>query len=276
MREKETKQPKEILAVSPRLLAWFRWYTQRYVAKHFEAVKISVEGPDVGALQGPLLVVLNHASWWDPLMGVLLSGLFRARLHHAVIEAGALRRYGFLSRIGFFGIDLDTRQGAVQFLRLGTAALSENDAALWVTAQGEFRDPRIRPAGLRPGVGHLTHSLTKGVVLPLALEYPFWTERRPVALARFGDPIEVEDGRRQSAAAWLARIEAALVKTQDALAHDACAREEAAFRTIVEGRDRGVGGPYDWWRRLRAASRGESFDAAHVARDLGGPGRTPR
>lgn len=276
MRGKGTNRAAELLAVSPWLLTWFRWYAKRYVAKHFEAVKIAVEGPDLATLRGPLLVVLNHAAWWDPLMGVLLSGLFGARVHRAVMEAGALQRYGILSRIGFFGIDLDTRQGAVQFLRLGAAALSREGAVLWVTAQGEFRDPRIRPAGLRPGVGHLTHSLTKGAVLPLALEYPFWTERRPVALARFGDPIEVEDGRRESAAAWLARIEAALVKTQDALAHDACAREEAAFRTIVEGRDRGVGGPYDWWRRLRAASRGESFDAAHVARNLGDPGRTSR
>jgi hypothetical protein len=64
---------------------------------------------------------------------------------------------------------------------------------LWLTAQGEFRDVRERPAGLKNGLGALLARVKKGTVLPLALEYPFWSEKKPEAHLAFGTPIIVKD-----------------------------------------------------------------------------------
>ena len=84
----ETRLP----ARSPRLFRLFRWYGKRYVARHFHAVRISRSGPVPDLPRRPTIVVLNHPSWWDPLICVILSEV-HARL------AGALRP----DRVGWSG-----------------------------------------------------------------------------------------------------------------------------------------------------------------------------
>src|SRR5207253_828818 len=122
--------------------------------------------------------------------------------------------------------------------------------ALWITAQGRFADPRERPPGLMSGVAHLVRHLDIGCVLPLALEYPFWDDRRPEALARFGEPLSIVEGGEGDVDTWLARIETALAVTQDALAVEAMRRDAELFDTLVEGRN-GMGGVYGLWRRFK-------------------------
>jgi 1-acyl-sn-glycerol-3-phosphate acyltransferase len=210
----------------------------------------------------PLIVVLNHPSWWDPLVGVVLAGLFPERAHHAPIDAKALARYDFFNKLGFYGVEQGTARGAIAFLRTTTAILSQRKTAVWVTAQGQFTDPRVRPPQLRSGIGHIARRLNRGVVVPLALEYPFWDERLPEALARFGEPILIERGRDLSAVEWVKRIETNLAATQDALMADVLSRNGAAFETLVTG-NVAIGGVYDRWRRLAAWLRRERFQAKH-------------
>lgn len=250
-------------ARSPRLFELFRWYGRRYVARHVHAVRLARGGfrPGADDPAGPVLVVMNHPSWWDPMIGLVLSELWPGRRHFAPIDAAGLAKYRFLGRLGFFGIEPGTPRGARQFLRQGLAALADPAAMLWVTAQGRFADPRERPTRLKDGVGHLAHRMAAGCVLPLALEYAFWDERTPEALARFGPPIPAAGGP-SSPGAWTACLQDALQATQDDLAADAISRDPARFETILTGAA-GVGGVYDLWRRLNAVRRGDRFVAEH-------------
>lgn len=97
--------------------------------------------------------------------------------------------------------------------------------------------------------------------MPLALEYPFWQERTPEALACFGEPVPATElqGRLSDINADLAgRLEAA----QDLLARDARERCEGGFEVLLSGRA-GVGGVYDLWRGLQARLRGRRFEREH-------------
>jgi len=196
------------------------------------------------------------------MLGVILSPLLGPRVHVVPIEARALGRYPFFERIGFFGIEPGTRVGWERLLEVADRVAGRRDAAFWITPQGRFTDPRLRPIVLKPGVGHVVRRLHGGAVLPVALEYGFWSERLPEALVRFGDPIPVEDGSTLDPDAWTARVAEGLTAAQDALAIDAIRRDPAAFRTLVVGRS-GVTCLYDAWRRLRAALRGERYDPEH-------------
>ena len=143
------------------------------------------------------------------------------------------------------------------------AILATPGTSLWITAQGEFSDPRRRPVVLQPGLAHLVRDLERGLVVPLAVEYPFWNERRPEALSCFGRPIR----RRatlggQSVEELNALLARRLAETMDALAEEAATRDPARFRTLVLGRT-GVGGVYDTGRRFKAWILGRRFDSAH-------------
>jgi 1-acyl-sn-glycerol-3-phosphate acyltransferase len=243
----------------------FRWYAGRYLRKHFHAVRVSAAGLPPQLPASPAVVVLNHPSWWDPLMGCVLSLRYPDREPFIPMDAAGLAKYPFLGKLGFFGVETGSLRGAARFLRTAEAILARPKAMLWVTAQGKFTDPRVRPTGLQSGVGHLAHRIGEGVILPLALEYPFWSERTPEALARFGEPIDVSRNRDWSARDWTEFIGRELGATQDALAEEASSRDPSKFVTLIDGRV-GVGGVYDLWRRARAWLTGRRFDPRHGER----------
>jgi 1-acyl-sn-glycerol-3-phosphate acyltransferase len=249
----------------------FRAYARRYVASHFHVLRLAKDGTPLDFPRCPMIVVMNHPSWWDPMIGLVLTDLLPSwSTHFAPIEERGLAQYRFLSRLGFFGVQVGTRRGSRAFLRQSLAILSEPEAVLWITAQGQFVDPRDRPVRLKHGVGHLAHRLKEGLILPLAIEYPFWNDRCPEALARFGHPIVISRSGEYSPRDWTSRIEAALEETQSCLADAAMRRDPSAFVTIIEGAA-GVGGVYDYWRRFRARIRGESFHPEHRVPEYNSP-----
>jgi 1-acyl-sn-glycerol-3-phosphate acyltransferase len=253
--ERPDFSPPAVVCYSPWRVRLFRRHVKRfYLARDFHAVRLSRNGRPGPVTDGPLIVVLNHPSWWDPLIALVLTELFPERAHFAPMDADALKRYRIFKRMGVFGIDPKTTRGAREFLRTSLSILARPRTALWITPQGRFADPRERPPGIQPGVAHLAHRLEKAVILPLALEYPFWDDRRPEALARFGPAIVIERGSDRTVEEWRTCIEAALAHTQDALVRQARVRGPASFETLVGGKA-GVGGDRDrdrsrWLRAL--------------------------
>ena len=252
---------------SPFFVRLFRRHVKRcYLARDFHAVRLSRNGRPGEVPDGPLIVVLNHPSWWDPLIALALTELLPDRAHYAPMDADALARYRIFERMGVFGIELNTMRGAREFLRTSRSILARPRTALWITPQGRFADVRERPPGVQPGVAHLAHRLERAVILPLALEYPFWEERHPEALARFGPAIVVERGTDRTVEEWRTCIEAALARAQDALLSEARHRGPDAFETLVNGKA-GFGGVRD--RSLSSRAR---YLGAHFRAGFGGGG----
>jgi len=248
-------------------MRYVRWYLRR----HFHAVRLlkndrvpsvdRMHSPEIA--NDPVFICTNHPGWWDPLIFWSLSEyLYPDRLVYGPISADALGKYKFFERIGFIGIKENTYEGAARFLRMAHAANNRHDVIFWITSQGEFCDPRLRPIHIRPGVGHAVARSTGGLVIPFALEYPFWNERTPEALVAFGPAIRIKDHPHRDAKEWNRIVAQSLEATQDRLAIAAQSRDPHAFTTVLAGRA-GVGGVYDLIRRWGAWRRGEAFDASH-------------
>jgi len=244
-------------------LRLFSKYVTFYFWRHFHNIYLA-PGLPVSSLEGwPVLICLNHPSWWDPLLAIFLSQrFFRKRRQYAPIAVEGLNKYKFFERLGFFGIDPRTTAGASRFFKLGRAVLRLTDGLLWVTAQGKFTDVRKRPVELQTGVGHLAHSAERFVMLPVAFEYAFWDERSPEAFVCFGDPVFVTSGKSRSAGEWSAIFAASLEQTQGHLSECVTARSSDAFTSLLTGRA-GVGGVYDIWRVFKAGLHGRRFRAEH-------------
>lgn len=267
MSAERPSREQELPPFSRLLHGWFMAYVDRYLRRHFHAVRLlradigQVDRPAVG--DEPVVFYSNHPGWWDPLTFLYLGArLFPGRMIYGPIDAGALGKYRFLERIGFIGIEPGTFAGSARFLRMARAAGRRHDVIFWITAQGEFTDPRARPVAIRPGVGHALAAREAGVVVPLAVEYPFWNERCPEILVAFGPAMSIGENRGRTAEAWTALLESALEAAQDRLADAAKRRDPAAFTTLLAGHV-GVGPAYDTIRRVKAWLRGEQFDASH-------------
>lgn len=246
--------PAEIL---PLAMPAFRRHGERLLARSFHAVRLSrSQRPDLtAARERPLVVYLNRSSWWDPLVCLhLASQLLPGRRHYAPIEQAVFGRHPLFARLGFFAVDPASARGARRFLEVATRLLEQPDATLWITAGGPLADPRERPVRLQPGLGHLAVRLRHGTLLPLALEYPFWTEPRPEALACFGEELAVEDAGMR-AHGWAEVLADHLQTAQDTLAAEAAARDGARFEEMQGGGERAGAGLQDAWRRLRESLR---------------------
>jgi 1-acyl-sn-glycerol-3-phosphate acyltransferase len=254
-----------VQARSPQFCRLAGLYMRRYMARNFHAVRISKSGRPRLAAGRPAIIYSNHPSWWDPALFIVLNTTwFAERPGYGPMDAAALDKYRFMRRIGIFGIEPETRRGARQFLRTALRILNNRHAILWVTAQGAFTDARARPVCLRPGVAHLAKRLPDAVLVPLAIEYPFWDERYPEALCRFGEPLHT--GRTgadlSTVQSWQRTLELRLSANMEALAAEAMTRDPRRFEVLVRGAA-GVGGIYDAWRRTRARLRGQHFRSEH-------------
>lgn len=247
---------------SPALCRFFGAVMARRMRRGFHAVRLARPGwPDLPTGR-PVIVCLNHPSWWDPaLLIVMGTTRYRDRPGYGPIEAAMLRRYRFMARIGLFGVE-PGRAGAAAFLRHGRRILADPRSMLWITAEGAFTDPRRRPVRLRPGIAHLVRCAPEALVVPLAVEYPFWDESAPEALARFGEPMPASDFAGRPVPDIAAALERRLETTMDALALDAQSRDPARFLTLIDG-TAGVGGVYDLWRRAQAWAGGHRFSPKH-------------
>ncbi len=253
----------------PPVTAWFQHGFHRflgsYLKRHFHSLAIARHSRydrDVTA-EAPLLVYANHPAWWDPLVAHFLnSRLFPNRQFYAPIDAAALQQYQVFSKLGFYGVSLDTMRGAAEFLQQSLAIARAPNTALWITPEGRFADARDHQAALMPGLAHLCTRLDDGWVLPVALEYPFWDERLPQSLVKLGEPFRIREHKQLTKLQWQSQLTTRLRSTQASLAELAMARSSEPFDQLLRGKQ-GAGGAYDVLRRMRALATRTPFRAAH-------------
>jgi 1-acyl-sn-glycerol-3-phosphate acyltransferase len=245
----------------PWLLRGFLAYAPGYVRKHFHSVRITGAHHLDEARNCPLVIYMNHASWWDPMMAALLAGEYlQGRAHYTPIDAEALEKYKFFSKIGFFGVERGRISGARKLLEIGSQILRREESVLWITPQGRFADVRQRPVKLASGLANLLLRTPECAVIPVAVEYVYWEERMPEALLLIGEAVRID--RTTSALEINAHLEARLEMAMDELARASIRREVGGFTSLLAG-TAGVGGFYDRWRALVALLHGQPFDPAH-------------
>src|SRR5688500_10539954 len=94
----------------PALVRWFTWYARRFVRRNFHAVRVLRDTAPPAFEGRPILVAMNHPSWWDPMLAlVAATEYYPRRRHFAPIDAAMLRKYRLFARLGFFGVEPETR-----------------------------------------------------------------------------------------------------------------------------------------------------------------------
>lgn len=253
----------DVPAISSVTLRFFRRIVRGYFQRHFRAVLIQ-HAEHLRGRKGPFIVYANHASWWDPMVCVLLGDLLLPGLrHYAPMDAVPLARYPILRKVGVFPLKLQSARGAVEFLRTAEAVL-RSGGVLWLTPQGRFADVRDRPLGFKPGLAALALRMPDVPVLPLAIEYTFWNERLPETLLHVCEPVPLS--AQGGTAAATQRLEEALEEAMQRLQTAAMTRDPLHFDVLLDG-SRGTGGFYAMGKRIRAWFGGQRFEEDHSARD---------
>ncbi|MBM3963529.1 MAG: hypothetical protein FJ308_00450 [Planctomycetes bacterium] len=96
--------------------------------------------------------------------------------------------------------------------------------------------------------------------MPLAIEYPFWEEPRPMVLVRFGEPVTFDGGNNKKHCS--AKLEEAMRANQKDLAQCVIHRRIEAFEYLIPPRAARTSW-YDTMRSWSAWFQGRPFDPRH-------------
>ena len=192
--------------------------------------------------------MMNHASWWDPLVGLLLAdALVPSRDVCAPMDAEQLRRIGIFRRLGVFGVDPDDPATLPAMVEHVTSLFrAQTRPTLWITPQGKFTDVRV-PVRLRPGAASIAARCDSIRVIAVAVEYAFWQDQLPEIFIGIEEVLP----ERRSVSGWHRGMQATLQRSLDRLREGVVAREPDRFEPLLAGRAGRTGFFYDLWLRLR-------------------------
>jgi 1-acyl-sn-glycerol-3-phosphate acyltransferase len=246
--------------ISPTIAWGFRHYVRYYLRRNLSAIRIAKgNSPQLDPTK-PVICYINHPSWWDPLIVMTVNDhLFQGRNFFAPMDARALDSYPVFKKLGYFGIDMQSKDGARSFLDITRSLLANPRNTLWITPGGKFSDVREKTE-FEPGLAHLAANLTEVTLIPMAIELVYWEERTPEVLVEFG---EIETSSNSvSKDEWRALLEQRLADAQASLAAKSLSRNYAAFDSLLDGTG-GIGGFYDGVRWARAKLSGKPYQSRH-------------
>lgn len=259
MRESDPANPILHAKHSARFRRAFVWYSHRLLRKRFAAVRLATGSTEtlrgVNEHEGPAIIVMNHPSWWDPILALVVGHrFFSTRPPTGPIDAAQWRKFGFMKRLGLFGLDPD-HHNAINAMTEHVLALFQNSprTVLGITPQGMFTDVRdtIRP---RPGVAaiaarsHDNPGTPGAVVASLTMEYAFWNEPKPEVFLR---AQQVDAPATPTTPAWHRAIRNAMAQNAEKLAELVLGRDPANFDPLIGTGGTSVHPVYDRWLRLR-------------------------
>ncbi|RRR76155.1 MAG: glycerol acyltransferase [Candidatus Viridilinea halotolerans] len=253
-----TTQPRPALPAAKNWLgdAAIYWLlARRSLWQDFHRVWLQSHGPLPHPADGPLIIYMNHSSWWDGyLMYVIHRVVLRGRFDaHLLMEERQLRRYRFFTWSGAFSINRhnpeDTRRSqtyAANLLRGGKRA-----RALFIFPQGRIVHPDRRPLVTFPGIARIIAQTGPVTLCPVALRYEFLGHQQPHAFIRIG-PVH-RPAHPTDEASIINAVAERLTAACDALRDDVVSGNFACYQTLLRGRH-GIDQRFD--RFLRFCSYG--------------------
>ncbi|MDZ4754289.1 MAG: lysophospholipid acyltransferase family protein [Phycisphaerae bacterium] len=229
----------------------FAWHAEGMLRRRFAAVRMVAGAAEVlaplAAQSGPALIVMSHASWWDPIVGAFLwRRFFPARDTYAPMDADQLQQFRFMRRLGMFGIDPNDHRSMPAMLRyLDGVRDSSPHMLLMITPEGRFTDPRV-PLLVRPGAAAVAARLGVRSAVAVAVEYAFWTDAKPEVFLR---AVAIPVPARPTASAWQGAIGSSMQANRELLAQRVMRREPAGFIDAITTRAR-IHPVYDAWLAL--------------------------
>ncbi|MCX5690343.1 MAG: lysophospholipid acyltransferase family protein [Planctomycetota bacterium] len=253
---------------SPRIFRGFAWYLRRLLRRDFKAIHLSRSTHAAFAASashpGPLIVLMTHSAWWDPLIGLFLADRFHAhRRGCAPMDIAMIRKFGFFKKLGLFGIDPD-HPDASQAMRSYVLSFFDQGPypTLWLTPQGNFSDPR-HPILLRPGAAAICAACTPPShphppkALAIAIEYVFRLDRKAEV---FIHAQAVTPPDKPSTPHWHKALATSLTSAAATLACDVQSLDPARFETVLSKATK-VNPLFDLWASL--TGRSNTISNAH-------------
>ncbi len=174
--------------------ALFRPYLRWLCKRRFNAVEVLGELPQLPP-DLPILLLPNHATWWDGFFPYLLNDAVLRRKYYIMMLEHRLKEFWFFRFLGAFSINQQSPKGIITTLDYTASLLALRPTTttpapcVVMFPQGELRAWNKRPLGYTRGIERLLGKIsTPCIVLPLAMRVELLSEEKPFVGIMFGEP----------------------------------------------------------------------------------------
>ncbi len=135
---------------------------------------------------------LNHTSWWDGLIPLLLNRKLFRQNARAMMEDNQMKQYPFFKRIGAFSVDLSDRGSSVKSLRYAVKSMDRPNASLFIYPQGKITPFQIQNLDFKKGLGWITGHCQDADIVPVGVYITTARFAKPELFIRIGKKVKVD------------------------------------------------------------------------------------
>ena len=227
--------------------------------QQFDRVWLQSHEPVPDPAEGPLILYMNHSSWWDGyLMYVIDHVVLRNRFDtYLLMEERQLRSYRFFTWSGAFSINRHDREDTRRALGYAAQLLRDpgSTRALFIFPQGRIVHADQRPLKIHNGIARIAAQLEQVTLCPIALRYEFLGQQLPHAFIRIGPTHR--PASPQDETTLIREVGERLTESCDALRDDVVAGRLDRYHPLLRGQ-RGIDQRFDAFLRLLPRHRRRS------------------
>jgi 1-acyl-sn-glycerol-3-phosphate acyltransferase len=167
----------------------FATYLNHILKKSFHSFHIIGDIPP-SSPEIPMLVLPNHATWWDGFFIYALNRLFWKKKYHVMMLEEQLKNYPFFTKLGAFSVRQNNTKDIITSLEYASQLIQSPNNLVNIFPQGILTPHYNRPLNLARGTDYLIRDIKNEIdIVLVGMRIEFLKERKPSVFFAF-DNIE--------------------------------------------------------------------------------------
>jgi chlorobactene lauroyltransferase len=132
---------------------------------------------------------LNHTSWWDGLIPLLLNRKLFRQNARAMMEDKQMHEHGFFKKIGAFSVNLENPRGVISSLRYAAESMNRENASLFIYPEGKIVPYSVKKPDFKKGLAWIVSKCPDSDVVPVGILIHTARSHKPEMFIRIGEPV---------------------------------------------------------------------------------------
>lgn len=134
---------------------------------------------------------LNHTSWWDGLIPLLLNRKVFKQKARAMMEDTQMKEHPFFSHIGAFSINLAQHRASVASLRYAVTSLKRENACLFIYPEGKIYPFSTENITFKNGLSWIVSKTDDVDVVPIGIYMHTAASDKPELFLSAGNRVNI-------------------------------------------------------------------------------------
>lgn len=135
---------------------------------------------------------LNHTSWWDGLIPLLLNRKLFRQNARAMMEDKQMQEHGLFKRIGAFSVNLENPRSAVRSLRYAVESLKRPNSSLFIYPEGKIVPFSTGKPDFKKGLGWIVSQCPGVDLVPVGIYIDYTESDKPELFLKIGNALEFD------------------------------------------------------------------------------------